>query len=79
MVGRDVAGRPVADSTGVWANVSHTDGPLPSAFAAPSIWYADVAAPHQKPSGKAGLGGAEAFGVQLGMSVGALAAVGHSG
>src|SRR5262245_36997690 len=28
------------------------DGPRPSSFAAPSIWYADVDAPHTNPLGK---------------------------
>src|SRR5262245_28039296 len=37
---------------GVCAYVSQIDGPLPSSFHAPSIWYADVATPHKKSFGK---------------------------
>src|SRR3984885_9997633 len=36
---------------GVWLNVSQTEGPRPSVVAAPSIWYAAVAAPQTKPAG----------------------------
>src|SRR5207248_151869 len=36
---------------GVCANVSQMDGPRPSSWTAPSIWYAEVAVPHRKPSG----------------------------
>ena len=36
---------------GVWAKVSQIDGPLPSSFQAPSIWYDEVATPYRKPSG----------------------------
>ncbi|WP_316250007.1 sensor histidine kinase [Micromonospora chalcea] len=32
--------------------MSQTDSPRPSSLAAPSIWYAEVAAPQPKPSGK---------------------------
>ena len=37
---------------GVWAYVSQIDGPLPSSFHAPSIWYEAVATPQWNPSGK---------------------------
>ena len=37
---------------GVRLKVSHTDSPRPSSLVAPSIWYAEVAAPQPKPSGK---------------------------
>ena len=33
---------------GVWLKVSQIDGVRPSSVAAPSIWYAAVAAPHRK-------------------------------
>src|ERR1700722_3970759 len=36
---------------GVWLNVSQIDGPRPSVVAAPSIWYAAVAAPQTKSAG----------------------------
>uniref|UniRef100_A0A182TI17 Uncharacterized protein n=1 Tax=Anopheles melas TaxID=34690 RepID=A0A182TI17_9DIPT len=46
---------PVAPSTTssgwVCVSVSHTLGPLPSTFQAPSIWYAAVAAPNRKFAG----------------------------
>ena len=38
---------------GVWENVSQIEGDRPSSEAAPSIWYAAVAAPQRKPGGKA--------------------------
>jgi hypothetical protein len=37
---------------GVWLKVSQIDGVRPSSRTAPSIWYADVAAPHRKAGGK---------------------------
>src|SRR5262245_41201229 len=36
---------------GVCAYVSQIDGPLPSSFHAPSIWYAEVAVPQKNPLG----------------------------
>src|SRR5207302_8810536 len=36
---------------GVWAKVSQMDGPRPSSWTAPSIWYAEVAVPQRKRSG----------------------------
>ena len=43
---------------GVWENVSQIEGDRPSSEAAPSIWYAAVAAPQRKPGGKATAPGA---------------------
>src|SRR4028119_565526 len=43
---------PCSTLPGVWEKVSQIEGPLPPSFAAPSIWYEAVAAPHKKPSGK---------------------------
>ena len=36
---------------GVWLKVSQMEGPRPSSWAAPSIWYAAVAAPSRKSFG----------------------------
>ena len=42
---------PSATRPGSRQNVSQMDGPLPSSLLAPSIWNAEVAAPHTNPSG----------------------------
>jgi hypothetical protein len=36
----------------VWVKRSQIDGPRPSSFTAPSIWYDEVAVPHRNPFGK---------------------------
>src|SRR3712207_2016073 len=42
---------PWRTSPGVWEKVSQMEGPRPSSFTAPSIWYEAVAVPHRNPSG----------------------------
>src|SRR5690606_27799875 len=44
---------PPAVRPGVWLKVSQMDGVRPSSRTAPSIWYAEVAAPQRKTEGKA--------------------------
>src|SRR3954451_5737657 len=44
---------PLCTLPGVAQKVSQMDRPRPSRSTPPSIWYADVAAPHRKPAGKA--------------------------
>ncbi|CAM5603028.1 hypothetical protein STENM223S_02357 [Streptomyces tendae] len=43
---------PPAVFPGVWLKVSQIEGVRPSSRTAPSIWYAEVAAPHRKAGGK---------------------------
>lgn len=43
---------PPAVLPGVWLNVSQIEGVRPSSRTAPSIWYAEVAAPQRKAGGK---------------------------
>ena len=42
---------PSAMAPGTWQNSSQMDGSRPSSSAAPSIWKAEVAAPHWNDSG----------------------------
>ena len=42
---------PPATRPGTLAKVSQIEGPRPPWAAAPSIWYAEVAAPHTNPVG----------------------------
>ena len=53
---------PFQTAPGVWLKVSQIDGPRPSAWTAPSIWYEAVAVPQRKPGGK-GRGGPSLRGV----------------
>ena len=50
---------PFTTAPGTRANASQMESVRPSSWAAPSIWYAAVAAPNTKPGGKARVARAE--------------------